>query len=197
MRDMHDKGLAVGDITLSDILISNNLWIKVIKLDNDLILNYCNHRVKQFLICQVIPKLTDNIYDPPKPSNNDRIPKEQAMGKRTPTSSTSNASDFSNRYSSQDKPEILDIGHYCEQWIQGAINNFDYLIILNKLAGRKFGDPRSHYVFPWVSDFTSRSGLNWRDLTRSKFRLNKGDRQLDLTYDIPSGDVNFQVSFHA
>lgn len=29
MRDMHDKGLAVGDITLSDILISDNLWIQV------------------------------------------------------------------------------------------------------------------------------------------------------------------------
>lgn len=32
MKDMHDKGLAVGDITLSDILISNNLWIQVISL---------------------------------------------------------------------------------------------------------------------------------------------------------------------
>lgn len=29
MRDMHDKGLAIGDITLSDILITNNLWIQV------------------------------------------------------------------------------------------------------------------------------------------------------------------------
>lgn len=26
---MHDKGLAIGDITLSDILITNNLWIQV------------------------------------------------------------------------------------------------------------------------------------------------------------------------
>jgi WD repeat-containing protein 81 len=137
----------------------------------------------------VIPRLSDNIYDPPKPTNNERNSREQAVGKRTPTT---NSESF--KFNHQDKLD-LDVGHYCEQWVQGVISNYDYLVILNKLAGRKYGDPQSHYVFPWVSDFTSRSGLNWRDLTRSKFRLNKGDRQLDLTYELSSNN-NEQVPHH-
>lgn len=143
----------------------------------------------------MIPRLSDNIYDPPKLSNTDRNSKEQVMGKRTPTAGNSNT-EFPSKFSYQDKIDILDTGYYCEQWVQGAISNFDYLIILNKLAGRKYGDPQSHYVFPWVSDFTSRSGLNWRDLTRSKFRLNKGDRQLDLTYEVASNNVGLEVPHH-
>ncbi|XP_052767541.1 WD repeat-containing protein 81-like isoform X2 [Mya arenaria] len=69
-----------------------------------------------------------------------------------------------------------------EQWVHYKMSNFRYLMYLNYLAGRRLGDPNHHPVIPWVMDFTStHSGL--RDLTMSKFRLNKGDSQLDFTFE--------------
>ncbi|KAM9733806.1 WD repeat-containing protein 81 [Menidia menidia] len=68
-------------------------------------------------------------------------------------------------------------------WVHGRVSNFHYLMELNKLAGRREGDPNYHPVLPWVVDFTVPLG-RFRDLRRSKFRLNKGDKQLDFTYEM-------------
>ncbi|XP_023673836.2 WD repeat-containing protein 81 [Paramormyrops kingsleyae] len=68
-------------------------------------------------------------------------------------------------------------------WVHGQVSNFQYLMELNKLAGRREGDPNYHPVLPWVVDFTVPGG-RFRDLRRSKFRLNKGDKQLDFTYEM-------------
>ncbi|MBN3278814.1 WDR81 protein, partial [Polyodon spathula] len=68
-------------------------------------------------------------------------------------------------------------------WIHGRVTNFQYLMELNRLAGRREGDPNYHPVLPWVVDFTVPFG-RFRDLRRSKFRLNKGDKQLDFTYEM-------------
>ncbi|XP_053562202.1 WD repeat-containing protein 81 isoform X2 [Bombina bombina] len=68
-------------------------------------------------------------------------------------------------------------------WVHGRISNFDYLMYLNKLAGRREGDPNYHPVLPWVVDFTTKNG-KFRDLRKSKFRLNKGDKQLEFTYEM-------------
>jgi hypothetical protein len=67
----------------------------------------------------------------------------------------------------------IDIVELIKQWQLGHISNFDYLLILNALAGRKFHDPNNHLIFPWINDFTS-SISNLRDLSQTKYRLNKG-----------------------
>lgn len=68
-----------------------------------------------------------------------------------------------------DKP-IVDL---MELWVEGKINNYDYLMTLNSLAGRCVGNPNHHPILPWVTNFTAPDS-GWRDLTRTKFRLNKG-----------------------
>ncbi|KAJ8926519.1 hypothetical protein NQ314_021121 [Rhamnusium bicolor] len=75
------------------------------------------------------------------------------------------------------------------------VNLVDYNDVLKDIIIRIYGcDPNCHYVFPWVTDFASRCGKNWRDLKKSKYRLNKGDRQLDLTYDTSQTQVPHHVS---
>ncbi|KAG6664127.1 protein GFS12 [Carya illinoinensis] len=73
-----------------------------------------------------------------------------------------------------------------KRWWRGEMSNFDYLLILNRLAGRIWGDHTFHTVMPWVIDFSTKPDENcdagWRDLSRSKWRLAKGDEQLDFTY---------------
>lgn len=85
------------------------------------------------------------------------------------------------------------------RWVNGELTNYDYLIELNRLAGRdmRAGNPHFHPVFPWVIDFssTATSGLgSFRDLTKTKFRLKKGDEQLDFTYKNSSSIVPHHIT---
>lgn len=42
------------------------------------------------------------------------------------------------------------IDEYCEMWVYGFLSNYDYLMILNKLAGRTMDSHANHSVMPWV-----------------------------------------------
>lgn len=54
-------------------------------------------------------------------------------------------------------------------------------MLLNHHAGRVIGDPNNHPIFPWVMDFTH-SDTGFRDLSKSKHFLTKGEDQLNFTY---------------
>ena len=57
-------------------------------------------------------------------------------------------------------------------------------MVLNHLAGRCMYDPNNHPFLPWIIDFSiEKEEFVLRDLTKSKYRLNKGDSQLDLTFE--------------
>lgn len=76
---------------------------------------------------------------------------------------------------------VENLQSYTTKWVNCQLTTFDYLMILNTLAGRRMKDPSHYPIFPWVVDFSKADG-GFRDFTKSKFRLCKSDAQLDITY---------------
>eukprot|EP00299_Pterocystis_sp_00344_P011622 c5455_g1_i1.p1 GENE.c5455_g1_i1~~c5455_g1_i1.p1 ORF type:complete len:856 (+),score=187.65 c5455_g1_i1:140-2569(+) len=66
-----------------------------------------------------------------------------------------------------------------QAWIEGHVSNFDYLMLLNTLAGRTYWDLNQYPVFPWVlSNYTSteidlENPLNYRDLSKPLGAMNQ------------------------
>ncbi|KAK4874618.1 hypothetical protein RN001_013978 [Aquatica leii] len=171
LKALHDRSLTLGDITLNDIYLNEDLWI------------------------QIFPQLLSNLHvqDVYKQEGKKTVVVDcRKFGHKF----DSNLKCTSCGMKTYDKFQISNesLEQLCHLWIEGQISNFTYLSALNRLSGRKLGDPHCHYVYPWVTDFSMRCGKNWRDLKKSKYRLNKGDRQLDLTYEHSQTQVSHHVS---
>lgn len=124
IKTLHDRGLLLGNVTLDDIFLTENLWI------------------------QVIPSLESNILQCAIEDFN------------AETLDESNAQRISRNYESVNIPALVNeptysLKNYCEMWCNGRISNFDYLIMLNNMSGRRFSDPSkdsiiNHPIMPWV-----------------------------------------------
>lgn len=155
---LHSLNLNCSELTLSDCYIDINYFLKV-KLPLEKILRAYEYIRNQE--SHEINKDTD---------------KQELCSIEWPL--TQNISDIYNSYRHLTHNDLANI---TKRWCSNKINNFDYLLIINSISGRQWECPYSHPIFPWISDFES-INTKLRDLSVSKFRLNKGDAHLDLTY---------------
>jgi len=63
---------------------------------------------------------------------------------------------YSNLSTTITPQEILKESKLTEKWITREISNFDYLMMLNTIAGRTYNDLNQYPIFPWIlKDYTS------------------------------------------
>ncbi|GFY55898.1 WD repeat-containing protein 81 [Trichonephila inaurata madagascariensis] len=169
LRSVHNSGLFLGPVTLSSINIEENLWIKILPLTWK-------------SLCQEVSQFSTDKHS----SSSHRYSTSEASNHGQISSRSPDVlldSSGSDRITQHEEIENdLSLSALVHGWVDGCISNYDYLISLNKLARRQKGNSRCHYVMPWIMDFSVPEG-GWRDLSKSKFRLNKGDKQLDLIYE--------------
>jgi WD repeat-containing protein 81 len=160
---LHDVGVYHGNLRPSNILMSDSLW-------------------PYLSISDTCPVKCNLGFGDPECSPNSCCFMEECSSKDI--------------YAGFKLQSSLDWQSHFKKWWKGELSNYEYLLVLNKLAGRRWGDPTFHTVMPWVIDFTvipdETSDNGWRDLTKSKWRLAKGDEQLDFTYS--SSEVPHHVS---
>ncbi|XP_017153735.1 WD repeat-containing protein 81 [Drosophila miranda] len=164
-KQLQSQGFFLGDLRLQHIVLRENLWLQVLpRLQCNLLEEDTAGAGADMspLTPLTTPELGD-LADPP-------------LHLHLPTSST--VFDLKLAYD----PAHFNLREYAEMWCSGQLSNFDYLTILNNACGRSLTNAAHHHIMPWVTDFAGRNGANWRDLSRSKYRLNKGDVHLDLMY---------------
>lgn len=158
VKYLNSVNLNCGELKLSDIYIDQNYWIRL-KLPLESILDlYKQSEIKK----ENLEELRV-IHEPTKPISQHLL----------------------DVYDSYKHLSHKDLANVTKSWCNNRLSNFDYLLMLNCIAGRKFNCPYNHPIFPWISDFDGVNS-NLRDLTMSKFRLNKGDAHLDLIYQASS-----------
>ena len=155
----HNIGIPCGDVSLRDFAVNAKLWV-----------NMRSPRWESLFKCADKSRMGKLDLEATK-----CIEIDHQSSKKIPDEDKEEDEVYK-KWNLDSLPELV------MDWVMGKLSNYDYLMILNHLAGRQKGNPNCHPILPWVMDFSRPDG-GYRDLTKSKYRLNKGDRQLDLTYE--------------
>ena len=171
MKYVHEKGFFVGNLSLHDIFVDDKLWVQLCQPSQSL-----------------LPVISLEELHQPDTGSSVHTDNETIICEKSGDQDKGNQDIFDNKHYTFDNLPSL-----AQCWMQGQLSNFDYLMALNHLAGRHTNDPNHYPVMPWVTDFVE-CNSGFRDLTKSKYRLNKGDRQLDITYNTSIGISHSQLS---
>lgn len=57
-----------------------------------------------------------------------------------------------------DRKKDFEREKFMEEWKQGKLSNFDYLMLINTYASRSYNDISQYPVFPWVIEFKEDGG---------------------------------------
>ena len=169
ITELHGLGVTLGDIQLTDIKIDQNYLVKLNPdLKSSLVFSQLPFNENEDVGNQESRPVETKTYERMSNTVAELITSLQTIREKTKEDDESITQNF--------------LSSILKMWISGSISNFDYLMLLNYLADRTFDNPNYYPVIPWVRDFSSENG-GWRDFSKSKYRLNKGDQQLDITYD--------------
>ncbi|KAH6924555.1 hypothetical protein HPB50_019439 [Hyalomma asiaticum] len=155
LRYLHDLGLPLGPLTLSDLSLDHRFWLQATP--------------PWWLALQADSWVESSLTG--------QFPAMRSSGSRRASRITPSAC-----IQEEAKVEPLPpLNELVDSWVRGKLSNFDYLMALNQLCGRTGANPQHHPVLPWVRDLSQPEG-GWRDLSKSKLRLTRGDDHLDATY---------------
>ena len=91
----------------------------------------------------------------------------------------------------------------CNYWSKNRISNYDYIILLNTLAGRSLSNLSQYFIFPWIiKDFNS-DILNWtsnsiyRDLSIPIYACGGDFKKIKENFDILDEDQYHSGTFYS
>ena len=134
---LHSINLNCGEIKLSDIYIDSNYWIRI-KLPLENILNLYKVEEKSN---EIENKKDEYGYEELDDASND------SSGLLDTYQLRDNLADVYDSYRHLNFNELANI---TKSWCDKKISNFNYLLIINCIAGHRLLCPFNHPIFPWV-----------------------------------------------